>query len=718
MARSKVKITPLGRRAQNNRQRLEGSVRIAGGEQVGRDHDEENCPPNLDYNVIEEIANGVEKMILSWSHLDEDEQDHKKSTVKNENLTPKNDDVSRDDSRSRKMENPEAVCEDSKYSCDYYSCKQIQELPEEGAVKVEIPGGITNEISLSGICSGGRMGNAINKIRNEAEKHSGTMMTSDTRPEKSLTKTATHCCLEASTAPLDTCSLSVCTNESTGIKSTSAGITDVEDSSPQGLHQKRAREPNKLPCTDNSTSGHSSNTQSSPRTPPISERFAKRVQSREDISEKKLQLSISKKTRWSEKDTTAPIIGASCSEDEVCTKSPRSDCSLSDLLSNSNWNDPLVGSPCRKSSPVLIDRIQGEEFGPWDNVAGRPPVIVSRVTARSDSNLENCAKEKTSFVSFKLWKSKQSESGHDGIEETDSNKEKLHLSQTIVSEFHQGSPEDHSKCQDSEAADYTLVTSPTSDMLNIGDRSWGEMEKLQISLLECATEYELKTIEMKLKLKNIKNLKGEQLIIDPQPTISEIPEADVASTRKPTVAASTVEKVKRQIYKLQHQKGCLSKELTDLKKKEKQFELQKKSLDAALHKLDRLEWAMVKKEQEVEEWQLRQRQAEAQLRGSVMELRRFTNISELEKDGYHSNDKSQREDTLHDSIEVDEIVCNLMHEIQGLQTELNGMVTEDSKLKRITPRLTNGAGKDRGTHKKSVRPSLRLPRGRYPYGNL
>ncbi|XP_073386504.1 uncharacterized protein [Physcomitrium patens] len=738
MARSKVKITPLGRRAQNNRQRLEGSVRIAGGEQVGRDHDEENCPPNLDYNVIEEIANGVEKMILSWSHLDEDEQDHKKSTVKNENLTPKNDDVSRDDSRSRKMENPEAVCEDSKYSCDYYSCKQIQELPEEGAVKVEIPGGITNEISLSGICSGGRMGNAINKIRNEAEKHSGTMMTSDTRPEKSLTKTATHCCLEASTAPLDTCSLSVCTNESTGIKSTSAGITDVEDSSPQGLHQKRAREPNKLPCTDNSTSGHSSNTQSSPRTPPISERFAKRVQSREDISEKKLQLSISKKTRWSEKDTTAPIIGASCSEDEVCTKSPRSDCSLSDLLSNSNWNDPLVGSPCRKSSPVLIDRIQ-----------------------------ENCAKEKTSFVSFKLWKSKQSESGHDGIEETDSNKEKLHLSQTIVSEFHQGSPEDHSKCQDSEAADYTLVTSPTSDMLNIGDRSWGEMEKLQISLLECATEYELKTIEMKLKLKNIKNLKGEQLIIDPQPTISEIPEADVASTRKPTVAASTVEKVKRQIYKLQHQKGCLSKELTDLKKKEKQFELQKKSLDAALHKLDRLECifgnqrydicsvsklislkgcrAMVKKEQEVEEWQLRQRQAEAQLRGSVMELRRFTNISELvglpvdatsllsllptlrgfvqllaqkEKDGYHSNDKSQREDTLHDSIEVDEIVCNLMHEIQGLQTELNGMVTEDSKLKRITPRLTNGAGKDRGTHKKSVRPSLRLPRGRYPYGNL
>lgn len=30
-----------------------------------------------------------------------------------------------------------------------------------------------------------------------------------------------------------------------------------------------------------------------------------------------------------------------------------------------------------------------------------------------------------------------------------------------------------------------------------------------------------------------------------------------------------MEKVKRQVYKLQHQKGCLTKELTEMKKKEK-----------------------------------------------------------------------------------------------------------------------------------------------------
>lgn len=76
MARAKVKITPLGRRIHSNKsQRSRGPKKSKGQELVGRDQDAENCPPNLDFNVIEEIANGVEKMILSWSHLDEGEQE-------------------------------------------------------------------------------------------------------------------------------------------------------------------------------------------------------------------------------------------------------------------------------------------------------------------------------------------------------------------------------------------------------------------------------------------------------------------------------------------------------------------------------------------------------------------------------------------------------------------------------------------------------------------
>lgn len=38
---------------------------------------------------------------------------------------------------------------------------------------------------------------------------------------------------------------------------------------------------------------------------------------------------------------------------------------------------------------------------------------------------------------------------------------------------------------------------------------------------------------------------------------------------------------------------------------------------------------MVKKEQEVDDWQLRQRQAEAQLQDSAMELQRLTNLGDL-----------------------------------------------------------------------------------------
>lgn len=86
MTRAKVKITPLGRRMQScNRQRSNGPLnKKSCKDQRCWDHDAENCPPNLDFNVIEEIANGVEKMILSWSHLDEGE---KTSTPEKDNLS-------------------------------------------------------------------------------------------------------------------------------------------------------------------------------------------------------------------------------------------------------------------------------------------------------------------------------------------------------------------------------------------------------------------------------------------------------------------------------------------------------------------------------------------------------------------------------------------------------------------------------------------------------
>lgn len=68
MAWTKIKITPLGRRTHSARHRPKAVDRSKCQEQYSRRQDTENRPPNLDYNVIEEIADGVEKMILSWSH--------------------------------------------------------------------------------------------------------------------------------------------------------------------------------------------------------------------------------------------------------------------------------------------------------------------------------------------------------------------------------------------------------------------------------------------------------------------------------------------------------------------------------------------------------------------------------------------------------------------------------------------------------------------------
>lgn len=402
---------------------------------------------------------------------------------------------------------------------------------------------------------------------------SGPMMTGDAQTEKTLTKTATYWYLEASKVPVEN---TVFVEETSGLNSTSAGNDpDPEPTSPsQSLHPKRSRECSQLSGKEVSISGQSSNTQSSPQTPPISERSAKRMQCPEESSHKKLQLSVSKKTRLSEKATTVPINGASYSEDEDCMKSPRSDCSLLDLTSNSSWNDPLVGSPIRKPSALPMDGAHIEEFGPWDNASGHAPVIVSHVTARPDSDLENCAREKTSFLSFKLWKaSKQSESRLEGNGEIGSNDEKLHQS------VPQGLTDDHDG-QHCGGTAQTIIAPQTSDLLSNGDKRTGEMEELQIALLECATEYEIKTIEMKMKLKSIKNLKGEPLLLDPQPTaFSDVSDVTTSGANKPTAVVFTdplpevkmqqLERAKRQVYKLQHQKGCLAKELGDLKKKER-----------------------------------------------------------------------------------------------------------------------------------------------------
>lgn len=68
MVWTKIKITPLGRRLPSTHHRPKAVDRSKCQDQYSTKQDTENRPPNLDYNVIEEIADGVEKMILSWNH--------------------------------------------------------------------------------------------------------------------------------------------------------------------------------------------------------------------------------------------------------------------------------------------------------------------------------------------------------------------------------------------------------------------------------------------------------------------------------------------------------------------------------------------------------------------------------------------------------------------------------------------------------------------------
>lgn len=85
---------------------------------------------------------------------------------------------------------------------------------------------------------------------------------------------------------------------------------------------------------------------------------------------------------------------------------------------------------------------------------------------------------------------------------------------------------------------------------------------------------------------------------------------------------------------------------------------------------------------------------------------------------YSSDDQSQQDEALCDSTYVDEIVNNLMNEIQALQYELtgimsqNGNVCEEPKPKKSVQRQPYV------TNKPTTRPSPRLPRDRYQYPRL
>ncbi|KAG6554904.1 hypothetical protein Mapa_003488 [Marchantia paleacea] len=170
-----------------------GKPRSVWGNYNARPRDEENVPPNLDYKAIEQIADGVEKMIRSWGNGEEREPYlspcMSKKDVESCTSSPaasairglqKNGQTSSPAIKSPLSE--KGIAEDG--GCNYMCPVQIQDAP----------GGITTEISITGKCPAAGMGSSSISQIVRAE----SITNKDTHAEKSVTKTATYWYMESS----------------------------------------------------------------------------------------------------------------------------------------------------------------------------------------------------------------------------------------------------------------------------------------------------------------------------------------------------------------------------------------------------------------------------------------------------------------------------------------------------------------------------------------
>ncbi|KAH7282072.1 hypothetical protein KP509_35G010900 [Ceratopteris richardii] len=154
------------------------------------------------------------------------------------------------------------------------------------------------------------------------------------------------------------------------------------------------------------------------------------------------------------------------------------------------------------------------------------------------------------------------------------------------------------------------------------------VEDLQLDLLECALEYELKILEMKMKMvqmrpnhgdsvqmqsshqDTIQNLKIDQGIQEAGPQQPELP---AVSGRLEKLLAEKLHACRKKMSKLQNQKDALAKELMDFRKKQRKFELQRRNMDEMLRRVNNLQRILSKKEEEMMECQLKEKEAKVRL---------------------------------------------------------------------------------------------------------
>ncbi|MCO5585737.1 hypothetical protein L7F22_039673 [Adiantum nelumboides] len=216
-----------------------------------------------------------------------------------------------------------------------------------------------------------------------------------------------------------------------------------------------------------------------------------------------------------------------------------------------------------------------------------------------------------------------------------------------------------------------------------------KIEELQIALLECAMEYEVKIVEMKM---NALHSKSQERQIAPEKDKSkEELESGHPENLKDKRDAQRVDYLKKQLSRLQREKATAARELSDLRKRERQFDLQRRSLDDALSRVNYLQSELARKEQDIVDCRLREKEAKAHLyelqlglqkaQAAQIEPRKLMTLLPALKDWIQSSKKvshdvgrADNHEKAEHASQIDNIVHAITKEIRMLQNALSHVI--------------------------------------------
>ncbi|KAI5074765.1 hypothetical protein GOP47_0010726, partial [Adiantum capillus-veneris] len=253
-----------------------------------------------------------------------------------------------------------------------------------------------------------------------------------------------------------------------------------------------------------------------------------------------------------------------------------------------------------------------------------------------------------------------------------------------------------------------------ADRESIIDMHTKKVEELQIALLECAMEYEVKIVEMKMQMLHSKSehrqKEGDNSHVKLGPESTLLREFhQLHSARSCSQAIKTdgqrVEHMRKQLSKLQREKLALARELNHLKKRERRFDLQRRSLEDALGRVNILQRELAKREQEILDCQLQEKEIRAQLyevqlalhkaQSAQIEPRKLLSLLPALREWLQAIKKVPWDATLMESCEkssaprthpIHSIFCSVTREIQTLQKALSKLASKQNWLARESSR--------------------------------